>query len=259
MTTPRVYRANAIVLGRTPLGETDRIVSLFTREKGKLRAVAKGARRPVSKLAGGTELFGYCRVMLSSGQNLDVLTQVESRESFPALRKSLDRIYAASYLTELTDQFTDDRHPNADLFDLLLAALYITSSGTDLAWLTALYTLQMMDYVGYAPAFDPCVRCNRHSPSYPGFSPDLGGVMCPACIPYGKGLLRTCDEAVRIGSASQTAELADLARLQVSPLARRQILRLTRAFLTERLERPLRSARFLDEWLAANDTNGETS
>src|SRR4051812_7357149 len=93
----RVYRAEAVVLKRLSIGETDRVVTLFTRDRGKLNAVAKGARGPRSKLAGVTEPFTYFKGLLALGQNLDVLTQAEVQGSYPELRKDLTKIGYASY------------------------------------------------------------------------------------------------------------------------------------------------------------------
>src|SRR5437588_7355402 len=88
----RVYKAHAIILKRIAVGETDKIVTLFTREYGKLNAIAKGARRATSRLVGGTEPLTYSRMLLAAGQNLDVLTQCEVQESFLELRGELAKL-----------------------------------------------------------------------------------------------------------------------------------------------------------------------
>src|SRR5437588_6301396 len=97
----RVYQAEVVVLRRTSFGETDRILVLFSREKGKLSAIAKGARRSLSRLGGGTEPFTQSSVQLAVGQNLDVLTQCRVERSFPALRRDLEKMGYASYLIEM--------------------------------------------------------------------------------------------------------------------------------------------------------------
>src|SRR5579862_3611183 len=95
------YTADSLVLHRLNLGENDRILTLYTREHGKLSAVAKGARRATSRLVGATELFTQARVLLATGRSLDILTQCEIRASFPALRNDLERLARATYLCEL--------------------------------------------------------------------------------------------------------------------------------------------------------------
>src|SRR5438105_3954447 len=99
-----VYKANAIVLRRIPLGETDKIITLFTREYGKYNAVAKGARKTTSRLCGATEPLMFLRAALADGMNLDVLTQCDIRESFPTLRGDFGLFLRATYVCELLDK-----------------------------------------------------------------------------------------------------------------------------------------------------------
>ena len=103
MAQSRVYKAHALVLKRFSVGETDRILTLFTREYGKLSAIAKGSRRELSRIAAATEPFTYSRLLLAVGQNLDVLTQGEVREAFHSSRSDLTRIAYASYFAELVN------------------------------------------------------------------------------------------------------------------------------------------------------------
>src|SRR2546422_731128 len=115
----RVYRAEAVVLRRLSFGETDRVVTLFTRDRGKLSVVAKGARGPRSRLAGSTEPFTYFNGLLAVGQNLDVLTQSEVVNAFSGIRKDLEKIGYASFFVEVVDAGVEERQPNAELWDLL--------------------------------------------------------------------------------------------------------------------------------------------
>ena len=98
----RTYSANAIVLRRIDLGEKDRILTLYTREHGKLSAVAKGSRRPGSKLAGASEPFTYSKMFLATGKDLDVLTQADIKESFPNVKSDIRSVAYGVYLLELT-------------------------------------------------------------------------------------------------------------------------------------------------------------
>lgn len=247
----RVYRANAIVLRRTNLAETDKIVTLLTRERGKLSAVAKGARRPASRLAGAIELFGYCRVLIAAGMNLDVLTQVDVRESFPTLRTSLHKIAAASYMAELTDHLTAERHPHEDIFDLLLAALYVLNSMEEPDLVVTAFTLQMLAESGYMPTLTACARCNATGREFMSFSPSLGGVLCRDCRPATKDAFSVSIEAIAAVRDMLASEMPRAARVEVAGAARTQALRMARTLLALHLDRPLRSARFLDELLAS--------
>jgi DNA repair protein RecO (recombination protein O) len=251
MAAPRVYRAHGIVLRRINLGETDKILTLLTREKGKLSAVAKGARRPASRLAGATELFNYCRAILAVGQNLDVLTQAEVRQSFPRLRTDLEKITAASYMTELVDHFTEERLPHQEVFDLLLSGLYVLNTQDDAGLLVAGFSLQLLAAAGYTPSLQACARCRRADVGFTAFSATIGGVVCRDCRASVKDSMYMAPESLEAVRALLAWELPRAARLEISDRARAQVLKLVRAFLLFRSERPLKSARFLDELLAA--------
>ena len=126
MSRPRVYKTEAVVLKRTNLGEADNIVTLYTPNLGKIRAVAKGIRRPRSKLCGNLDLLTRSALLLAQGQNLDIVTQCQSIEGFPLVKNDLNRIGCALYIAELLDQFTVEHVENYPVYRLL---------NTDLLWL----------------------------------------------------------------------------------------------------------------------------
>lgn len=251
MPFPRVYRANAIVLRRINLAETDKIVTFLTREVGKVSAVAKGSRRPTSRLAGATELFGYCRVLFAVGMNLDVVTQVEVREAFPALRTSLHKIAAASYMAELTDHLTEERHPHADIFDLLLAGLYVLNALDEPDLIVTAFTLHMMAASGYTPSLTVCARCHAKGSAFTAFSPTMGGVICPNCRTAVRDAFIVCREAIEAARDMLASEMPHASRVAATGQTRAHLLRMVRTFLAYHTDRPLKSARFLDELLAA--------
>ena len=108
----RTYSTEAIVLRQTALGEADRVLTLFTPDLGKLGAVAKGVRRPVSRTGGHLELLNRVRVTLAQGRTLDVVTDAQATQSFAGLRSRLQSISRAMYAAELVDRFCIDRSPN---------------------------------------------------------------------------------------------------------------------------------------------------
>ncbi len=118
-----VYKAEAIVLRRTNLGEADRIVTLFCRDQGKVAAVAKGARTPKSRLSGRLELFSHVRLLLAVGRTLDIVSQVDVVHAHSPLRGDLERLGFAAFAIELTDRATADREPAPEIFESLCDAL----------------------------------------------------------------------------------------------------------------------------------------
>jgi DNA repair protein RecO (recombination protein O) len=121
--TRRLYRTDAVVLRRHDIGEADRVLTLYSPRLGKLRAVAKGARRSKSRLGGHVELFTHVNVLVARGRNLDIITQAETVRPFPHIRDDLWKAAYGCYVVELVDRFTEEQLENQPVFELLLEAL----------------------------------------------------------------------------------------------------------------------------------------
>jgi DNA repair protein RecO (recombination protein O) len=139
MNQPRSFRAEAVVLRHADWGEADRLLTLFTREQGKVRVVAKGARKMLSRKAGHLEPFTHVTIQLARGRELPIVSQVETLEAFLPIREDLVRVGYASYVLELLDRFTyDEEGGNPALFRLLTETLARIASEPD-GWLAVRY------------------------------------------------------------------------------------------------------------------------
>lgn len=245
------YKTKALVLKRIPLGEKDKIVTLYTREYGKLNAVAKGARRTTSRLSGATEPLMYLHGLLAEGMNLDIVTQADVRESFPGLRADFGLFLRATYACELLDRLTVERDPQADYFDLLLSTLYILQRAKDPDAAVHAYELKLMALAGYEPRLDACIRCEsafEGDVTEAAYSPARGGILCDVCS------AQTKEETLPFtpAAADWTRRLGDiddartLAASEIPPVIMADINRALRAHLRYRLERDVRSTAFLD-------------
>jgi len=241
-----VYKITAIVLRRRNLGEADKIVTYLSRERGKLQVVAKGARKPTSRLAAATELFTYCRLVVATGRNLDVLTQSETRHPFLKLREDLTRVAHATYLAEIADRSVEEHDPHPDLFDLLLVAFYQLESGRDPNLVSSAFIIQVTALLGYQPELDHCMRCGRPLNEIQlGFSPSLGGGLCSSCMKTSEDSLPFSQGARVVCRQLQTAETADLDRLHPPRYVRQQIQEALEAHLKHHLATGLKSTDFL--------------
>ena len=211
MPPPRMYRAEALVLKSSPFGEADLLVTLFSRETGKVRAVAKGARRATAKLVGHLEPLTVTRLALSRGRTLDVVNQAETLESFTALKASLTAITKGLQVAELVDGFGSEASPNLPLYDLALATLSAIGRAPDEELPLLHFQLHLLAVSGLMPELQNCVECRREiEPDRHRYSPDGGGVFCPDCSPDHAGLrplsLRAL-KVLRLLARSQATEL----------------------------------------------------
>lgn len=255
----RTYRAEAIVLKTHDLGEADRILTILTRHFGKVRVIAKGIRRPTSRLAGHAEPLAHATFQIARGRELDVLTGAESRGAYRAVREDLGRVAAAWYVAELTDRFTADRSPAAPIFDLLETALRYLEAGSPPALVCRWFDLHLLDRSGFRPELARCLRCE----TVPGetenaWSAAEGGLVCRACDERSSaGASRTGAPAPGTSVLSVRAlkslryllanDFASAARLRMDGALARELERHMRAFLRHVLDRDIQTARLMDD------------
>lgn len=240
------YRAEAIVLRRRDLGEADRIVTLFTREHGKRRAVAKSSRRPQSRLAGHVELFTHADVFLVVGASLDILSQARAVEVFPSLAEDLGRFAMASFAAEMVDRLTPDAEPDPRLFDLLLEAIRLVAGSDRPSMHLRHFELAALGVLGYGPHLGSCVVCDGDlAEDEVHFSPRAGGVVCLRCTARTPGVSMS-DRALKVMRWMSSQELGAVSRLRETPGLDAELERLHRAYVAAVLEGDLRSGELLD-------------
>ncbi len=127
------YNTTAIVLRRIAFGETDNILTLMSKDHGRLSAIAKGARKPISRLSGATDLLACSKFALATGRagSLQVVVQAEVVDAFPDLHKSVAKLAHAQYFIELMLVFTAEDDPHPELYQLLLRSLRLLEKADD--------------------------------------------------------------------------------------------------------------------------------
>ncbi len=180
-----VYRDEAVVLRTHKLGEADRIVTMLTRQHGKIRAVAKGVRRTASKFGARLEPFMVADVQLYEGRSLDIITQAESLGSYGAqITADYPSYTAASAMVETADKLTESE-VSLQQYLLLVGALRSLSRKEHGASLTLdSYLLRALSMAGWAPSFQDCSRCGAVG-EHSSIVVQLGGVVCDNCAPPG--------------------------------------------------------------------------
>jgi DNA repair protein RecO (recombination protein O) len=179
---PRTLATEAVVLRRRPTGDADAIVVLFTPGEGRLDAVARGVRKPQSKMRGHIEPVTRSRFLLAHGRTLDVITQAETADAFLGAKSSLDALAAAMYCCELTERFTAERSPQPDLYLLLVDALCALDRGSDPALVSRYFELHLLAVSGYELQVTACASCGSDLPEADAFlAPAAGGLLCPGC------------------------------------------------------------------------------
>ena len=254
MQRERVYRTQAIILKRSDFFEADRLLTLYTPDRGKMRAIAKGIRRPTSRKGGHLELFTHSQLLLAKGRNLDIITQAETIEPFLPLREDLLRTSYACYVSELLDQMVEENIPNPRLFFLLRDTLAWLGESEDPALTVRFYELRLLGLTGYQPQLFHCVRCRAllGSEGHFFFSPVEGGVLCENCgLPptsgrQQRGAVPLSLPALKVLRFFQTHEYELCRRVRIRPALHAELERVMYRYITFILERNLKSTSFLN-------------
>ena len=182
-------KALALVVRGTDWSETSRITTLFSREFGKVRALAKGGRRLKSNFDCAFDLLSVCRIVFlrKASGGLDLLTEARLEEQFPILRQNLQALYAGYYVAELLADGTQDYDPHPELFDAALTTLRDLGKGGEPPAVVTGFELVWLRELGYSPRLDACATCGSEVLPEGNlrcvFSPSAGGALCPACGP----------------------------------------------------------------------------
>jgi DNA repair protein RecO (recombination protein O) len=239
---PRSYRVEAVVLRRVAFGEADRVLVLFTRERGKQAVVAKGIRRITSRMAGHLELFTRADIQLAKGANLDVVTQADTLDAFRHLREDLDRTSTAYYVVELADALTEEGEEHQELFELLTATFRALETTESSRLVAAHYTLRLLDVSGFRPVLQRCVACDEElQPGRNAFSPFLGGALCPRCAPAEPTARPIPSDVLKVLRNLQRAGLPGTANFRVPEVVLRDVEQTLRELVERHTERRLRS------------------
>jgi DNA repair protein RecO (recombination protein O) len=178
----RIRKVEAIVISHTDYGETDRILNLFTREVGKIHAIAKGVRKEHSRKAGHLEPFTCVTLMLARGTSLWIISQAETVADFADIKADLERTALAAYCLELVDRFTTEEENHPQLYRLLRETLTRFSSFDPSYNITRFFEMRFLEMVGFRPELFHCVQCRAEiKPEDQFISIAQGGVLCPKC------------------------------------------------------------------------------
>jgi DNA repair protein RecO (recombination protein O) len=237
------YVTEGVILRRVDYGEADRILTVLTREHGKIGVIARGVRKSGSRMAAQTDLFARSRMQLARGRGeLDVLTQAESLGSAAPLVDAR-RAACASVCAELADRVLEDKHPDEQTFNLVVEALSdCTDAARDprmaLVWLTR----RLIDRLGYAPQLHECASCATPLPEAAAwFSAATGGLLCDRCSPADPGAVECSVRVIKVLRVAAAGDVDLYRRLLLDERSLVTLETVAERELAQHLDRQLRS------------------
>lgn len=179
------FTANAINIKSYNFGEADKIIVMYSKEKGIIKGIAKGIKKPKSKLGGRADLFVANKILLNKGRNLDTICQAEALNTFFRLRNDIDKLFYAMYSGEIVANFGTENDPNSEeiytLFYNLLEEISKSTSKKEIMLQIIKFQLKMTKITGYTVELENCVKCSKEIKEDFYFSKEHGGIICSDC------------------------------------------------------------------------------
>lgn len=250
-----IRETEAIVITSHDWRETSKLLTFYTRHFGKVKAIAKGARRNKNQFGSSLELFTHLHLIFYEREkrDLQIVSQVATKESFQEFREDLKRLSYGCYLGELVDKGVKGKEESQDLFKLLLGSFHLFKNSYDLELTTRLFELRFLELLGYKPCFHRCVSCRKKimdgssSPGQLKLSPSLGGSLCPHCHLRDREATNLSPATLSLMRYLQKIDLSKLNRLKVSPQLRQELKSALHSYLLFRLEMCPKSLSFLEK------------
>lgn len=245
MAGSRTYRTKAIVLDKTKLKETDLILTLVDQTGRQIRAVAKGARKPGSRLAARCELCCEVDLLLAHGRSLDIVSQAELIAAPLGSQPTYELLAAASAVAEVAERCTYEDAEDPFVYPITRAALAQLAQADpahqDL--LVAAYVFKLLSHVGYRPDYSCCIACDDEHPTY--FSAQAGGLLCASCAQGVPGCEQVDVNMAQWLEALIALRFTELAASNIDPHTAARLLGLAHIWAATHLDCRLRALEFL--------------
>jgi len=243
------YKTEGIVLKSIKLGEADKIITIYSSERGKISAVAKGIRKTKSKFGARLEPFSHVNLLLYDGRNLDIVTQVELVSSFREIREDFDKVVYGSAMLDLLEKISPIEEKDEEVFGFVLSSLQVLSSASkNIPLLLAAFDLKLMSIAGFRPNLSGCVICSGAASSLKKeviFSCEWGGILCDKCglsdIDASSVSRMTIEAMINI----LKLDTQDIAGLEMSKSIEKELLSVTQRYVKHYLHARLKSIEYL--------------
>lgn len=243
----KLYKVRAVVLNSREMRDAHRILTLFSKEQGKIRVVAHGVVKPTSRKRGAVQPFSVTDFLLRQGRDMDSISECEGLEFFPGVWGDLDKLLYAGHFAELVDALTVDGNPQESIFFLIIKTLRELDKTADPELIARWFELRLIDLLGYLPDLTGCVNCGGEviGPTI-GFSSQAGGLVCCSCaigvesIPCNRG-------TVAVMQTLLSWDINKINRLRVTQPARAQMYYIMRDYLQWHMEKRSRLMQFMDK------------
>jgi DNA repair protein RecO (recombination protein O) len=240
-----LQKCEGIVIRSTDYGETNKIITIYTREWGKIGFMARGAKKPNSRLSAITQLFTYGYFLVQRGSGLGSLQQGEIISSMRSIREDIFLTAYSSYLVELTDKGTDEKKPNPFLFELLYQTLNYLNEGYDQDVLVNIYEMKMLNVMGLYPILNQCSVCGCTDGHF-SFSIREGGFLCHRCLEKDPYHFKISQATAKLLRLFYYIDLSRLGNISLKQETKAELKKVISTYYDEYSGLHLKTKKFLD-------------
>ncbi len=245
------FTAEAIVLNAIDYGESDRIVTIYTREFGKVKGIAKGAKRSRKRFVNNLEPFSHIRVLFSQkrGRDLAIIEQADIIGRFDNLTLNIERLASGSCCLELINEMTPEGQRNQKAFELLLKFLAILEGGANPERIMRIFEMRLLSILGYHPYLDGCVVCKNvlADGNKLFFSSSKSGILCFNCSRREKSLIPVSLGAIKFLMLAARTDIDKVDRIAMADWAAEECEKILGDFIKYQLGKELKSRRFMEK------------
>lgn len=235
-----------IVIRTKPYGESHKLVTLFTREAGKMTCMARGAKKPVSRLAAVTQPFTHGSFSIYKGRGMGTIQQGDPLESLRHIREDIMSTAYASYITELIDRLTEQDDPQPAIYDMLFQGLHAIEEGYDPEAITLFVEWKMLPYAGLTPTLHQCGNCGATEGEF-AFSFQELGFLCHRCFHIDRYIIRLSPALVKLIRTFYFVPIERVGSLKLKKESKSLLKQIVRTIYEEQAGIRLKSRSFLEQ------------
>lgn len=239
-------KTTGIIIKEVYTGEADKIVTIFTRNLGKIAGSAKGARRPRSRLIAGTQLFSYSDFVLFKGKEIYSINSCDVIESFYNIRNSVEKLTAAAHMTDIINDIAQENQPSIEVLKLFLNSLHmISNSNKPILQIISIFEIRLLSILGYAPWVNGCTSCGNKEINNMSFSFMKCGFICTNCISIDKRAIKLSEGATKAIYHIVCSNMKNLFNFEVSNEVLNELRRVSQIYLKNQLEKDYKKMDFM--------------
>jgi len=241
-----LYKVEGIVIRSMDYGEGNKIITLFSKEAGKVSVMVRGAKKLKSRHSAAAQLFTYGEYVFYKSGQMGTLNHAEIVQSHHILREDLRMAAYCSYVSELTDRMLDDSETNLFLFEQCKAAFQAMADGKDPEIIVHIYEMKMLAFAGYMPELEQCVSCGEPSEEMV-FSVSMGGILCGSCKNKDIKAYELSGTLLKLLRLFAKIDIRRLGQTDVKEQTKLQLKMLIRAYMDAHMGVQLKSRSFLEQ------------